>query len=204
MAKKKMAGGDIKIKLADEGGRINWVEEVEEEDPLGARVPPPSGWSTVEVVKKKPAEKVRERGRKEVTLKKETTTPYFVPIGSYLAMKEGKEGGARIEKQLEEKYKAQIMREPGVCRNPDGPKFRAFDVEALGEGALQRLIRGWESGLEIVDVGKGGKTQLCAVMHAMSPSSCYIITPATTNKEEASQDTGSDQIKGVDKEVNYR
>ena len=60
MAKKKMAGGDIKIKLADEGGRINWVEEVEEEDPLGARVPPPSGWSTVEVVKKKPAEKVKE------------------------------------------------------------------------------------------------------------------------------------------------
>ena len=198
----KMAGVEIKIKLADEGCRIDWSEEVEEVDPLGTRVPPPSGWSTIE--QKKPAEKVKVRVRKEVTLKKETTTPYFVPIGSYLAMKEGKEGGARIEKQLEEKYKAQIMRELGVCRNPDGPKFRAFDVEALGEGALQRLIRGWESGLEIVDVGKGGKTQLCVVMHAMSPSSCYIITPVTTKEEAPSQDTGSDQIKGVDKEVNYR
>ena len=188
-----MAGTGIKINISDGGSWINWCEEVEREDP-------PGWWSRFEA---KPVERP-VRVKKEVRLKKETTYPYFMPIGSYLAMKEGKEGGARIEKQLEEKYKAQIMREPGVCRNPDGPKFRAFDVEALGEGALQRLIRGWESGLEIVDVGKGGKTQLCVVMHAMSPSSCYIITPVTTKEEAASQDTGSDQIKGVDKEVNYR
>ena len=151
------------------------------------------------VVEAKPVERP-VRVKKEVRLKKETTYPYFMPIGSYLAMKEGKEGGARIEKQLEEKYMAQIMREPGICKSPQWPKFTAFQVEKLEEGALQRLIRGWEGGLEIVDVGKGGKTQLCVVMHAMSPNSCHIITPVTS-KEEASQDTGSDQMKGVEKEV---
>ena len=187
---------EVKINMAPEGGWINWSEEVEEADP--------PGWYPRHEAEQKKPPRVRKVVKKEVRIRKETTCPYYMPLGIYLAMKEGKEGGARIEKQLEEKYKAQIMREPGVCRNPDGPKFRAFDVEALGEGALQRLIRGWESGLEIVDVGKGGKTQLCVVMHAMSPSSCYIITPVTTKEEAASQDTGSDQIKGVDKEVNYR
>ena len=53
-----MAEEKIKINMADEGGWFNWADEVEEEIPLGARVPPPSGWSTVEVVKKKPAEKI--------------------------------------------------------------------------------------------------------------------------------------------------
>ena len=97
MAKKKMAVGDIKIKLADEGGRINWVEEVEEEDPLGARVPPPSGWSTIEV-KKKPA--VRVRVRKEVTIKKEITYPHYMPLGKYLAWRLGKEGVKKLMKEV--------------------------------------------------------------------------------------------------------
>ena len=185
-----MGGTGIKINISDGGSWINWCEEVEREDP-------PGWWSRFEA---KPVERP-VRVKKEVRLKKETTYPYFMPIGSYLAMKEGKEGGARIEKQLEEKYMAQIMREPGICKSPQWPKFTAFQVEKLEEGALQKLIRGWEGGLEIVDVGKGGKTQLCVVMHAMSPNSCHIVTPVTS-KEEASQDTGSDQMKGVEKEVN--
>ena len=185
-----MAAAGIKINISEEGSSFNWVEEVEREDP-------PSWWSRFEA---KPVKRPVRVKVKEVRLKKETTYPYFVPIGSYLAMKLGKEGGARIEKQLEENYKALIMREPGVCRNPVNPNFRAFDVEKLPEGALQRLIQGWESGLKIVDVGKGGKTQLCAVLHAMSPNSCPVnsVTPVTpvTTKEEASQD------EGVEKEVN--
>ena len=190
-----MAAAGIKINISEEGSSFNWVEEVEREDPS-------SWWSRFEA---KPVKRPVKVKVKEVRLKKETTYPYFVPIGSYLAIKLGKESGARIEKQLEENYKALIMREPGVCRNPDNPNFRAFDVEKLPQGALQRLIRGWESGLEIVDVGKGGKTQLCAVLHAMSPNSCPVnsVTPVTpvTTKEEASKDTRSDQIKGVEKEV---
>ena len=176
---------DIKINFADEGGRINWVDEVEKEDP--------PGWSTYEVKQKKPA-----RVRKEVRIRKETTHPYYVPVGSYLAMKLGERG---TEKKLEETYMAQIMREPGVCKSPQYPKFRNFDVEKLDEGALQRLIRGCESGLEIVHVGERGRTRPCVVMHAMSPHSSYITIPATA-KDQPSQDTESGQITGVEKEVN--
>ena len=35
-----MAEEKIKINMADEGGWFNWADEVEEEIPLGARVPP--------------------------------------------------------------------------------------------------------------------------------------------------------------------
>ena len=178
---------DIKINFADEGGRINWVDEVEKEDP--------PGWSTYEVKQKKPA-----RVRKEVRIRKETTHPYYVPVGSYLAMKLGERG---TEKKLEETYMAQIMREPGVCKSPQYPHFRNFDVEKLDEGALQRLIRGCESGLEIVHVGERGRTRPCVVMHAMSPHSSYITIP-TTAKDQPSQDTGRSQIKGVEKKVKNR
>ena len=176
---------DIKINFADEGGRINWVDEVEKEDP--------PGWSTYEVKQKKPA-----RVRKEVRIRKETTHPYYVPVGSYLAMKLGERG---TEKKLEETYMAQIMREPGVCKSPQYLQFRNFDVEKLNEEALQRLIRGCESGLEIVHVGERGRTRPCVVMHAMSPHSSYITIPATT-KDQPSQDTERSQIKGDEKEVN--
>ena len=93
-----MVGADIKIKLADEGGRISWADEVEEVDPLGARVPPPSGWSTTEVKQKKPAAKVRVR--KEMTLRKQITYPHSMPLGSYLAMRLGKEGAKKMMKEL--------------------------------------------------------------------------------------------------------
>ena len=176
---------DIKINFADEGGRINWVDEVEKEDP--------PGWSTYVVKQKKPA-----RVRKEVRIRKETTHPYYVPVGSYLAMKLGERGA---EKKLEETYMAQIMREPGVCKSPQYPQFRNFDVEKLDEGALQRLIRGCESGLEIVHVGERGRTRPCVVMHAMSPHSSYITIPATT-KDQLSQETGRSQNKGDENEVN--
>ena len=190
--KRRAVTAEVKINMAPEGGWINWSEEVEEADP--------PGWYPRHEAEQKKPPRVRKEVKKEVRIRKETTCPYYMPLGIYLAMKEGKEGGARIEKQLEEKYMAQIMREPGICKSPQWPKFTAFQVEKLEEGALQKLIRGWEGGLEIVDVGKGGKTQLCVVMHAMSPNSCHIITPVTS-KEEASQDTGSDQMKGVEKEV---
>ena len=210
LANKKMAGGDIKIKLANEGGRINWADEVEEVDPLGARVPPPSGWSTTEVKQKKPAAKVRVR--KEMTLKKEITYPHFMPLGSYLAMTMGKEGVKKLmkekrlrteeqlEKLLEERYIAEMRREPGVCQNPLGEEFRRFDVEALEEGALQRLIRGWESRPEVVSVEEGGKTRWFVTLLAMGPHSSHITTPVTT-KEQPSQDRRRGQIGGVEEEV---
>ena len=205
-----MAEEKIKINMADEGGWFNWADEVEEEYPLGARVPPPSGWSTVEVVKKKPAEKVRVR--KEVTLKKEITYPHYMPLGRYLTMTMGKEGvkklmeemKLRTEEQLEEllekRYTAEMMRQPGVCQNPLGEEFRSFDVEALGEAAVQRLIAGWESRPDIASVEEGGKTRWFVTLLAMGPHSSHIITPVTT-KEQPSQDRGRGPFRGVEEEV---
>ena len=82
------------------------------------------------------------------------------------------EESARNEEQLEEKLMARIQREPGVCRNPEGEKFRAkdFDVEKLGEGDLKTLIRGWESGLEIVKVENGGKARHFVVLLSLGPN----------------------------------
>ena len=191
--KRRAVTAEVKINMAPEGGWINWSEEVEEADP--------PGWYPRHEAEQKKPPRVRKEVKKEVRIRKETTYPYYMHLGRYLAMKEGKEGGARIEKQLEEKYMAHIMREPGICKSPQWPKFTAFEVEKLEEGALQRLIRGCESGLEIVHVGEGGRTRPCVVMHAMSPHSSHIIIPATT-KDQTSQDAGRDQIKGVDKEVN--
>ena len=205
-----MAEEKIKINWADEGGWFNWADEVEEEIPLGARVPPPSGWSTVEVVKKKPAEKVRVR--KEVTLKKEITYPHYMPLGRYLTMTMGKEGvkklmeeiKLRTEEQLEEllekRYTTEMMRQPGVCQNPLGEEFQSFDVEALGEAAVQRLIAGWESRPDIASVEEGGKTRWFVTLLAMGPHSSHIITPVTT-KEQPSQDRGRGPFRGVEEEV---
>ena len=207
-----MAKADIKIKLANEGGRINWADEVEEVDPLGTRVPPPSGWSKTEVKQKKSAEKGRVRMRKEVTIRKEITYPHYMPLGSYLAMTMGKEGvkkmmkelgvktEKRLEELLEERYVAEMRREPGVCVNPLGDEFQRFDVEALGEAALQRLIHGWESRPDIASVEEGGKTKWFVTLQAIGPHSSQIITPVTT-KEQPSEYRGRGPFRGVEEEV---
>ena len=70
----------------------------------------------------------------------------------------------------------------------------------MGEGALQRLIRGWESGPQIVSVSDGGKAQVFVRMLAMSPCSTRIITPII-KEEQASQDTGRGHYRGVTEEV---
>ena len=195
---------EVKVNMVEEGGWINWAEEVEQEDP-------PGWWpkNVMEQKQKKPEKAAK--ARKDVVLKKENTYPYYMRLSSYLAMMLGEEGMEKLQKeegvktleQLEERYKRHIMREPGVCNNPSVEASRAFDVEKLGEAALQRLIRRWESGPEIVSIGEGVKAQLCVVMMAMSPQSPHIITPIIS-KEQASQDTGRGQLRGVEEEVrNY-
>ena len=217
---KKMATSDIKITFGDEGGSINWVDDLDQEIPpwenVNVEIP---HWDTWDVKQGKAVERAARvkkvvkakkplRVKREVTIKKETTTPYLMPLGSFLAIKLGEEGmrkllkeeGVRTEKQLEERYMRHIMREPGPCKNP-GEGFETFDVTKLGEGAVQRLIRGWESGPQIVSVSDGGKAQVFVKMLAMSPSSPHIITPFTI-KEQPKQDTGEGQLKGVEKKVN--
>ena len=192
---------DIQVTFADEDASIKWDEEVDENLPPWEDPTVKPSWSSFEVKEEKPA-----RVRRPVTIRKETTHPYLVPIGNYLAMKLGEEGmkkllrdeKVRTPEQLEERYMAHINREPGVCKNPGPYQQKFVDVEKLGEGALQRLIRGWESGLEIGSVGEDGKAKVSVKMLALSP---HISHPITI-KEQPSQDTGSVPSKGVDKEVN--
>ena len=211
---------EVKINMAEEGGSINWVDDVDEEIPpwekVDMEIPHWDAWDGKQVKPVERAARVKKvveikkalRVKRVVTIKKETTHPYLMPLGSYLAMVLGEEGmrkllkeeGVRTEKKLEEKYLRQIMREPGPCKNP-GEEFQTFDVTKLGEGALHRLIRGWESGPQIVTVTEGGKAQVFVRMLAMSPCSPHIITPITT-EEQPKQDTGEAQLKGVEKEVN--
>ena len=211
---------EVKINMAEEGGSINWVDDVDEEIPpwekVDMEIPHWDAWDGKQVKPVERAARVKKvveikkalRVKRVVTIKKETTHPYLMPLGSYLAMMLGEEGmrkllkeeGVRTEKKLEEKYMRQTMREPGPCKNP-GEEFQTFDVTKLGEGALQRLIRGWESGPQIVSVSDGGKAQVFVRMLAMSPCSTHIITPITT-KEQPKQDTVEGQLKGVKEKVN--
>ena len=210
---------EVKINMAEEGGSINWVDDVDEEIPpwekVDMEIPHWDAWDGKQVKPVEKAARVKKvveikkalRVKRVVTIKKETTHPYLMPLGSYLAMMLGEEGmrkllkeeGVRTEKKLEEKYMRQTMREPGPCKNP-GEEFQTFDVTKLGEGALQRLIRGWESGPQIVSVSDGGKAEVFVKMLAMSPCSTHIITPII-KEEQASQDTGRGHSRGVKEEV---
>ena len=138
---------EVKINMAEEGGSINWVDDVDEEIPpwekVDMEIPHWDAWDGKQAkpveraarVKKVEKTKKALRAKKVVTIKKETTTPYLMPLGSYLATKLGEEGmrkllreeGVRTEKQLEERYMRHIMREPGPCKNP-GEEFQTFDV----------------------------------------------------------------------------
>ena len=219
MVVKRGEAMEVKINMAEEGGSINWVDDVDEEIPpwekVDMEIPHWDAWDGKQVKPVERAARVKKvveikkalRVKRVVTIKKETTHPYLMPLGSYLAMMLGEEGmrkllkeeGVRTEKKLEEKYMRQTMREPGPCKNP-GEEFQTFDVTKLGEGALQRLIRGWESGPQIVSVSDGGKAQVFVRMLAMSPCSTRIITPII-KEEQASQDTGRGHYRGVAEEV---
>ena len=141
-----------------------------------------------------------------VSIKKDQTYPYLVPICTYLAMKLGEEGmeklmkeeQAKTEEKLEEKYMARIMREPGLCKNPTYREYQLFDVTKLGEGALQRQIPGWESGEHIVSVGDGGEAQWFVTLLAMGPCSPLISTSPIAIKE---QDKERGPFRGVEEEV---
>jgi hypothetical protein len=95
---------------------------------------------------------------------------------------------------------ARIMREPGICKNPGRKGYQRFDVEKLGEGALQRRIRGWESGELIVSEGDGEKAQWFVTLLAMGPCSPLITSPIAV-KEHAKQDKERGPFRGVEEEV---
>ena len=178
-----MAGGDIKITLADEGASIKWADELEEVFPpweMDEVVPSwdDPHWSRCKVKQVKPAAR-SVRVRKTVHIKKEHTYPYLVPICTYLAMKLGEKGmkklmkeeQAKSEQELEQKYMARIM------------------------------SGGWESGEHIVSVGDGGEAQWFVTLLAMGPCSPLISTSPIAIKEHAKQDKERGPFRGVEEEV---
>ena len=224
---KKMEGADVNITLGEEGGSINWTDDLDQEIPPWEKedVKVPSWddnayWSRCEGKQFKPAEqaaKVRKvakirkavRVKRVVHIKKETTHPHLMPLGSYLARKLGEEGmkklrketGVRTEKQLEERYSREILKEAGVCQNPGTMVSRSFDVEKLGPAAQWTLIRKYQAGPKIIRVDKGEKSELFVVLHAMGPRDPLITTPVTIKEQQAKEDTGSGQPRGVEAEV---
>ena len=197
------------------GASIKWADELEEVLPpweMDKVVPSWDDpyWSRCKVKQVKQVKPAARpvRVRKPVHIKKEHTYPYLVPICTYLAMRLGekemkkllKEEEVKDEQELEQKYMARIMREPGICKNPDRKEYHRFDVEKLGEGALLQRIRGWESGELIVSEGDGEKAQWFVTLLAMGPYSPLITTPITI-KEQAKQDTGRGPFRGVEEEV---
>ena len=115
---------NIEVTFADKDASIKWADEMDEilppwEDPT---VKP--SWASFEqqqVKKQRPAEKPARKPVPIYDIRKETTHPYLFPLGDYLAMKLGEEGmrklrkdtGVRTEKQLEERYSREILKEAG-------------------------------------------------------------------------------------------
>ena len=191
----------------EEGGWINWAEEVEETDPIG--------WYEYQEVEKKPAKAAVKK--REVYIKKETTHPYQMRLGSYLALREGEEGmrrlrkmGIRTEQQLEEKYMEGIMAKLGVCQNSVFEKkgeetVQKFDIEKEGEEAVKKWITNWRSREKIEShyFPATGKTEYYVVLLAMSPVQAVQKKRAEKEKQESQKDTKtllvldmSDKVKG--------
>ena len=120
--------------------------------------------------------------KREVHIRKETTHPYEVRVGAYLALKEGEEGMRRLQKdgkttrqqleqELENRYMKGVLGKPGVCKNPGAMSVKKFDVEKLDEEALEKKIRDFSSGplIKSRDNPGNGKTEYYFVLLAMSP-----------------------------------
>ena len=199
----------IKIRVVEDGASISWSDQVEEEIPVWED----PRWSKAEVKQvKKKVQQVKKkvaRARMVVTevVKPEKTYSHLFPLGDYLAMVLGekgmknlkRDGGATSKEGLEEKYLEQMMRKPGVCKNPSHKNYMAFDVEKLEEEPLQRRIFEMESRPQIVTDEQG---QHYVVLLGLSPNNlfCKEYSPRV-KKEETEKDTGKSQSKGVEQEV---
>ena len=182
----------IKVGGTDERGGITWDEEVEMEMPL-------------EVVKKKLFKKLKKLPETvREFLRHPASHPYEMRLGNYLVMREGEEGMRRLRKlkgytldpdQMEKLYVSHVERKPGECINPaDEFQDRKFNVEALEEQAVKKLIRGWEAGLKIItrsDPVKKKKEHY-VVLHAMKPGQKLVKERERAAKVEEQQ-SGTDR-----------
>ena len=129
----------------DERGGISWAEEVEMVKPL-------------HVEKKKLLKGLEMAQTVREFLRYPASHPYEMRLGDYLVMREGEEGMRRLRelkgytpspKDMEKLYMRHVTRKPGDCVNPV-VEYQKFNVEALEEQAVKKLIRGWEAGPKII------------------------------------------------------
>jgi hypothetical protein len=199
----KMGEEYIKIRVVEDGASTSWADEMEEvvpawEDPRWSKAEVKQVKKKVQQVKKKVA-----RALRVVTdvVKPEKTYSHLFPLGDYLAMVLGekgmenlrRDGGARSKEGLEEKYVEQMMRKPGVCKNPSHKNYMAFDVEKLEEEPLQRRIFEMESRPQIVTDEQG---RHYVVLLGMGPNNLFCKEYSPRVKEE------ENRSRGVKEEVN--
>ena len=188
---RKMRRVEMEVNVVEDGGWINWAEQGN------------TGMYFKRLVKveRRKDMKVSVRKRLDVRgiVKSETTYPYEMKLGSYLVVKEGEAGmkrlcklGVKTPEKLEELYVEQIvLREPGVCANPN-KEFQKFDVEALSDEAVKRLISRWESGIKIeARQNPGyGRTNYYVRLLGMSPGQGDPTRPVKEKQHEQTRDDG--------------
>ena len=185
---RKMRQVEMEVNVVEDGGCFNWAEQGN------------TGMSFKRLVKAERRKNMKVSVTKRLNargiVESVTTYPYEMKLGTYLVLKEGEAGmrrlGVKTPERLEQLYVEQVvLREPGVCANPD-KEFQKFDVEALCDEAVKRLISSWESGLKIeAHQNPGnGRTDYYVRLLAMSPGQGDLIRAVKEKQQEQTGDDG--------------
>ena len=179
---------EMEVNVVEDGGCFNWAEQGN------------TGMSFKRLVKAERRKNMKVSVTKRLNargiVESVTTYPYEMKLGTYLVLKEGEAGmrrlGVKTPERLEQLYVEQVvLREPGVCANPD-KEFQKFDVEALCDEAVKRLISSWESGLKIEARQNpvNGRTNYYVRLLAMSPGQGDLIRAVKEKQQEQTEDDG--------------
>ena len=185
---RKMRQVEMEVNVVEDGGCFNWAEQGN------------TGMSFKRLVKAERRNNMKVSVTKTLNaggiVESVTTYPYEMKLGTYLVLKEGEAGmrrlGVKTPERLEQLYVEQVvLREPGVCANPD-KEFQKFDVEALCDEAVKRLISSWESGLKIEARQNpvNGRTNYYVRLLAMSPGQGDLIRAVKEKQQEQTEDDG--------------
>ena len=185
---RKMRQVEMEVNVVEDGGCFNWAEQGN------------TGMSFKRLVKAERRKNMKVSVTKRLNargiVESVTTYPYEMKLGTYLVLKEGEAGmrrlGVKTPERLEQLYVEQVvLREPGVCANPD-KEFQKFDVEALCDEAVKRLISSWESGLKIEARQNpvNGRTNYYVRLLAMSPGQGDLIRAVKEKQQEQTEDDG--------------
>ena len=185
---RKMRQVEMEVNVVEDGGCFNWAEQGN------------TGMSFKRLVKAERRKNMKVSVTKRLNargiVESVTTYPYEMKLGTYLVLKEGEAGmrrlGVKTPERLEQLYVEQVvLREPGVCANPD-KEFQKFDVEALCDEAVKRLISSWESGLKIEARQNpvNGRTNYYVRLLAMSPGQGDLIRAVREKQQEHTGDDG--------------